>query len=133
MAYLCDGKRIEAWMTGTVSPDGTLALAGSDGAHLTARRANGHVSGYVWPAPGKKWSFDLVKASGHAAIYRAASGKKLRATWVVLPDGTQTGILDRDGTPGPAPVLDTAKGNAAIDGTDLTATAITAASNITGF
>ncbi|MCX2185772.1 hypothetical protein KV205_35510 [Streptomyces sp. SKN60] len=124
VGYLCDGKTVEAWMYGTAGADGTLELAGKNGAALNGKRANGHAVGTV-VAAGRTWAFDLAKTDKPGAIYRATgttAGKQLRAGWVILPDGTQTGLVSLGNTHSPAPQLDTATGQVEIGGFRLNAT-----------
>ncbi|MCX5233288.1 hypothetical protein [Streptomyces sp. NBC_00233] len=132
VAYLCDGKRTEVWLSGTAGSDGSLNLTGPDGARLIAQRANGHASGTVHSAR-TTWTFDLPR-TGTTALYQAtgqAAGKRLRAGWVVLPDGSQTGIVTRSGKPfGPAPRLNAATGSVVVDGIILRATAVTGQSSL---
>ncbi|MFE9139622.1 hypothetical protein [Streptomyces sp. NPDC007355] len=123
VGYLCDGKTIEAWLYGTADANGTLELAGKNGAALNGKRANGHATGTV-TAAGRSWAFDLAKTDKPGAIYRAtgtAASKQLRAGWVVLPDGTQTGLATLGTTRTPAPHLDTATGRITVAGTPLNA------------
>ena len=123
VGYLCDGKTIEAWLYGTAGADGTLELTGKDGAALNGKRAEGHATGTV-TAASRTWTFELPKTDKPGAIYRATgttAGKQLRVGWVILPDGTQTGLATLGTTQTPAPRLDTTTGRVAIAGTPLNA------------
>ncbi|MFF3062701.1 hypothetical protein [Streptomyces sp. NPDC057909] len=131
VGYLCDGKWVEAWLYGAAGPDGKLNLTGKNGSALRGTRAHGHATGTVTTG-GHSWTFDLPKTEKPGAIYRAtgqAAGKKLRAGWILLPDGTQTGVVERGNTPAPAPLLDPTTGQTTIDGTPLTAAPLTSSSN----
>ena len=122
VAYVCDGRQIEAWLQGTAST-GTLALTGPDGASLTGTYGNGVAAGDV-AAGGKAWTFTAPVAVAPAGLYRAASvvaGAQVVGGWIVLPDGRQVGVLKVDGQPEPAPPLEVATGRASVDGTAITA------------
>jgi hypothetical protein len=121
VAYVCDGRRVEAWLTGTHTA-GRLALRSKAGDQLVGTLATEAVTGTV-TVRGRQLSFTIDKAGPPAGLYR---GKTSRSTigWIVLPDGSQVGI-DNDGTPAPAPALDPASGTATVGGTAVTATSIT--------
>jgi hypothetical protein len=123
VAYVCDGRRVEAWLTGTHTA-GQLALRSKAGDRLAGILATDAVTGTV-TVRGRQLSFTINKAAPPAGLYR---GKTSSSTigWIVLPDGSQVGI-DNDGTPAPAPALDPASGTATVGGTAVTATSITGA------
>ncbi|MGK5440557.1 hypothetical protein ACSNN7_01815 [Micromonospora sp. URMC 105] len=123
VAYVCDGKRLEIWLRGTAA-DGRLRLSGKQDATLTGTVADGDVSGELVVGK-RRWTF-TAKASATPApvLYRATAA--LRKTgvdggWIMLPDGSQIGVLTRDGTPVPAPPLDPAFGTTIVDGLTVTA------------
>jgi hypothetical protein len=125
IAYICDGKRLEAWLKGTAS-DGRLALEGKQGATITGtftiRGAQGRVT-----AAGRTNSFTLGIASKPSGLYRTAT--KVRnadvvGSWIVLPDGRQVGVLTEAGRPRPAPALDVASRITTVGGTQVAATTI---------
>ncbi len=121
IAYLCDGKRVEAWLQGT-AVDGTLALAGR-GATLAGTFTAGQAAGTV-TVGGRRWTFSAPVATAPAGLYRATAmvrGANLVGGWIVLVDGTQVGIVSTDDVPTAAPRLDPATGSATVDGTQLTA------------
>jgi hypothetical protein len=121
VAYVCDGRSVEAWLTGSLSA-GRLALRSKAGDRVVGTVATEGVTGTV-TVRGRQLSFTIDKAGPPAGLYR---GKTSRSTigWIVLPDGSQVGI-DNDGTPSPAPALDPASGTATVGGTAVTATSIT--------
>jgi serine/threonine-protein kinase len=126
IAYLCDGKRLEAWLSGTAS-GGTLALTGAKGARLDGTLANGVASGTV-QAAGREFRFSVGVVKAPSGLYRA-SAKVRNATvvagWIRLPDGSYVGAYTADGgEPAPAPALDPATRTATLDGTTLAATPI---------
>ncbi|WP_433158739.1 hypothetical protein [Kribbella sp. CA-247076] len=121
VAYVCDGRRVEAWFTGTQDA-GRLALRSKRGDRLAATVAADAVTGSL-TVRGRPLSFTIDQAAPPAGLYR---GRTSRGTigWIVLPDGSQVGV-DNDGTPGPAPALDPASGTATVGGTAVTARSIT--------
>lgn len=107
VAYLCDGKKAEAWLQGTAA-DGKLSLTGKDVASLTGTFGGGKATGTV-VAAGKQWSFTAPNAVAPSGLYRAAeivNTAKVVCGWIVLADGRQVGVCTTDGQPAPAPRLD---------------------------
>ena len=95
VAYACNGSSVEAWLSGTAS-GGRLALTGKNGAVLTgnydSRRAFGNVS-----ADGITYAFSVYTVKKPSGLYRATAdvrGAKIKAGWIVLPDGTEVGSLE---------------------------------------
>jgi hypothetical protein len=123
VAYLCDGK-LEAWLKGTAS-DGRLSLKGEDGAKLSASfdadRAKGSVS-----VGERTFDFSVKTVKKPSGLWKAAAevrGAKVQGGWIVLEDGTQVGMVTRDGAGASAPAIDAATGRTTIDGQVLTAVA----------
>jgi hypothetical protein len=118
-AYVCDGRSLEIWLRGTVT-GGALDLSGKDGARLTGRidgdRATGEVTGR-----GRTWAFTATATGGNApALYRATAQVRdagVDGGWILLPDGTQTGVVTWNGRPVSAPPLDPAFGTTIVNGT----------------
>lgn len=103
VAYLCDGKSLEAWLTGTVD-GGRVSLDEDGGATVEARFNGKRVTG-VAAKGDDQYAFDLDKADPPAGLYREQSDDTTIG-WIVLPDGRQVGIKNTDGTLTPAPRLD---------------------------
>ncbi|WP_439379443.1 hypothetical protein [Amycolatopsis lexingtonensis] len=125
IAYLCDGKKVEAWLQG-VTTGGKLDLKGAKNAALTGSFDATEVTGTV-TSSGKTWQFTAPVAKKPAGLYRAAPkvrGQQAKVGWIVLPDGSQVGILAAGDDATAAPPLDPAKGSATIDGAAVTAEAI---------
>jgi len=125
IAYICDGKRVEAWLRGTAVA-GVLALTGKGGAEITGtfdgRRARGKVT-----TKGRTDTFSIAVAKKPSGMYRAAArvrNAKVVGSWIVLPDGRQVGVLTEDGVPAPAPELDLAGRTTTVDGARVTASTI---------
>jgi serine/threonine-protein kinase len=119
--YVCDGE-IEAWLTGPTG-SGELALRG-DGGELTAKFDESSATGEV-TAGGQTWTFAIAQVDPPEGLYRVADtilgGAEVDGGWIVLPDGTQIGVLTLDGQSQPAPRLDPATGAVTIDGRPVTA------------
>jgi len=119
--YVCDGV-IEAWLTGATG-DGELALRGQRG-ELTARFDAGSAAGQV-TADGRSWSFTIEQVAPPEGLYRVADtilgGAEVDGGWIILPDGTQIGVLTVGGQSEPAPELDPDTGAVTIDGAEVTA------------
>ena len=117
VAYLCDGKKIEAWLEGTADGS-TLSLTGADGATITGDLQDGSVFGQA-AAKGKQWPYSAALATPPAGTYRgrvSIDGVLKRIGWNVLPDGTVTGIVSDANGVAPAPPLDPAARTASLDG-----------------
>ena len=135
IAYVCNGSVIEAWLKGTAT-GGHLTMTGKGHARLGAtyrtKRAVGHVT-----AHGIRYTFSAPAVHKPSGLYRAIAivrGAKIKAGWIVLPDGTQVGSLEPHAdaaTPSAnrAPMLDVATGTAQDGDTVLVATPI---SGLTG-
>ncbi len=100
-AYVCDGKAVESWLTGTAS-GATASLTGG-GDRLTAEATPGglHVTGTVG---GRPLDVTAALASAPAGLYRLDAGSTT-VGWIIQPDGTQVGLKVGGGVVAPAPVL----------------------------
>lgn len=118
--YVCDGV-IEAWLTGPADP-AELDLRG-EGGELTARYDRTSATGTV-TAGERTWSFTIEQVPPPEGLYRVADsilgGAEVDGAWIVLPDGTQVGLLTVDGQSQPAPALDPDTGTVTIDGATVT-------------
>jgi len=135
IAYVCNGSVIEAWLKGT-AVNGHLTMTGKGHARLSAtyrtKRAVGHVV-----AHGVRYTFSAPAVHKPSGLYRAIAvvrGAKIKAGWIVLPDGTQVGSLEPDANAAapsakPAPALDVTTGTAQDGDTVLVATPV---SGVTG-
>lgn len=106
-AYICDGKRVESWMEGTVSGE-QVSLEGRGGTQLIATLTDDAALGSVTVAE-KRLPFSASVAGPPAGIYEGKAtvdGKPNRIGWIVLPSGRQVGINNVAGSRGPAPELD---------------------------
>jgi hypothetical protein len=135
IAYVCNGSVIEAWLKGTAA-NGHLTMTGKGHARLSAtyrtKRAVGHVI-----AHGVRYTFSAPAVHKPSGLYRAIAivrGAKIKAGWIVLPDGSQVGSLEPNtNATAPsatrAPMLDVTTGTAHDGNTVLVATPI---SGVTG-
>ena len=71
IAYLCDGKRVEAWLQGT-AVNGKLVLGGRGGAKLTGTYTGGQ-AGARSRSPVRKWVFSAPVAKAPSGLYRATA------------------------------------------------------------
>jgi hypothetical protein len=113
IAYLCDGRKTEAWLKGTAA-DGQLNLTGAKNANLTGSYTDTTVSGTV-VAAGKNWQFRVQKVTPPSGLYRLAApvnNAQLVGGWIKIGDQV-VGLLS-DGRPAPALKAD---GTVTIDGT----------------
>ncbi|MEV5901537.1 hypothetical protein [Streptomyces sp. NPDC052127] len=124
IAYYCDGRTEESWLKGDVEDDGTLRLTGKHGAKLDGTLQDGkRVEGTVTVSGGRH-AFAADRAAKPSGLWRATAtvrSAKIDGGWIVLKDGTQVGILTRDGKPSPAPAIDPETGAVTVDGQQLTA------------
>ena len=122
IAYLCDGRRIEAWMLGSAT-DGRLQLTGDDGASLIGTFDEGSAAGEV-TARGRTFTLDIPVAKKPSGLYRSTAdlrGARVVTGWIVLANGEQVGIANTAGRTAPAPPLDLAYRTATINGQEVTA------------
>ncbi|KWV33554.1 hypothetical protein [Micromonospora rifamycinica] len=128
VAYVCDGKKLEVWLNGTAA-NGRMKLTGKKGEVLTGSFGDGVASGEMVVGQ-RRWKF-TAKQTGKPdpVLYRATSQQRRSGVdggWIMLPDGSQIGVVTRDGEPVSAPPLDPAFGTTILDGRTLTAAPVTA-------
>lgn len=108
--YLCDGKKIEAWLEGTVSGD-QVDLRGKQGAAATGTISADAILGAV-TINSEQSPYSAKITQKPAGLYEGrgnVNGVANRIGWIVLPDGSQVGIRNINGQRSPAPRLDTNK------------------------
>ncbi len=119
VGYICDGKRVEAWLEGSVSGS-DLSLKSADGKSTIVGTVDEAKSLGTVAVGDKEWPFAAKDAASPAGLYEGRASVKgvlNRIGWIVLPDGTQTGVLKAGTTEVPAPVLDPANpGSVVVDG-----------------
>src|SRR5262249_56348965 len=116
---------IEACLKGTAA-GGRLTMTGKNRARLSAsygfKRASGHVV-----AHGIRYTFSVPAVHRPSGLYRSIAivrGAKIKAGWIVLPDGSQVRSLEPNADPvAPsatrAPILYVTTGTAQDGGTVL--------------
>jgi hypothetical protein len=133
-AYLCDGHSVEAWLQGTVTGT-SMTLSGRGGAELTGSINGDALFGSLNAAgrPAVPFSAALSKPPAGVFQYRKeVNGLATRVGWVVLPDGSEAGIVDSGATRSPAPWLDPATGTFTVDGVTSTASTVTGTDTVVG-
>jgi hypothetical protein len=120
-AYVCDGATVEVWLNGPAF-NGELLLTGDNG-ELVGSYDEAQATGRT-VAFGREWTFTIEEVAPPEGLYQFADtvvgGAEVEGGWIVLPDGTQVGVLTVDGESGPAPALDLATGQVEIEGTTVT-------------
>ncbi|WP_433802897.1 serine/threonine-protein kinase [Actinomycetospora sp. CA-084318] len=120
-AYLCDGKKIEAWLEGTVSGT-TMELSNPKGAavrvDVTETAALGSMT-----VGGRTLPFSAERSAPPAGLYSARTGTS-RVGWIVLADGEQVGTRKDGEVVSPAPALDPAARTTTVDGQTVQATLV---------
>ena len=104
VAYVCDGKKIEAWLEGTLVGD-QLSLRGAQEATLTGTVTEAAALGSV-AVGGKQWPYAAQGVQAPAGIYEGRAsvrGVATRIGWVVEGDGRVTGNARAAGSPEPTP------------------------------
>ncbi|AVV43459.1 hypothetical protein C6376_20480 [Streptomyces sp. P3] len=124
IAYFCDGRTQESWLRGDVEDDGTLRLTGSHGAKLEGTLEDGKGIDGTVEVSGTRHAFTVERAKKPSGLWRATAtvrSAKIDGGWIVLKDGSQVGVVNRDGEPSPAPRIDPETGAVTVDGQRLTA------------
>jgi serine/threonine-protein kinase len=125
IAYVCDGKKAEAWLQGPVA-GGVVDAAGAASSHLSANYTHQRLAGTV-TAAGHTWTFTVGAVVPPSGLYRASATvrqAKVVAGWIVLPDGRQVGVINNGGTEAAAPPLDPTTLTTVVDSTTVTATPV---------
>jgi hypothetical protein len=127
VAYVCDGKKVEAWYEGTLT-GADLQLSAADGKPgITATVTDAATLGTVTVGD-EDLPFAAEGVAAPAGLYEgraAVRGALTRIGWIVDDDGDVTGVANAGGTRRPAPALDPADpGATRIDGVPVTVTAL---------
>ena len=132
VAYVCNGKNVEAWLQGSVSGD-QVTLTGNKGASLTGSLSGLDLFGTVTPRTGQTFPFAAELSPHPAGVYQArieVNGLATRIGWAVLPDGTQVGVAVEGTAELAAPPLDLSDGGFTIDGGSFTAALVAGAATV---
>ena len=102
--YTCDGVNVESWFTGRVEGDRAQLTGWGD--NIRFRLAdNGAVAGEA-TINGDSFSFTAKRAYEPAGLYRAETADgQTSIGWIVLPDGSQVGVMTDGMDAEPAPTL----------------------------
>ncbi|WP_345604404.1 hypothetical protein [Pseudonocardia adelaidensis] len=135
VAYVCDGKKLEAWFEGTLAGD-DLQLSAADGKPaITATVTEAATLGTV-TVGGKDLPFAAKGVEAPAGLYEgraAVRGVLTRIGWIVEDNGKVTGVANAGGSRRPAPALDPADPAATrIEGVPVTVTALDGAVPVIG-
>jgi serine/threonine protein kinase len=106
-AYVCDGRKFEVWMQGTVTGD-QVTMTGPDNATLTGVVDQQQLSGRIVTPQRGEIDFLALQARPPAGVYKAeieVNGQDAYLGWAVLPDGTQLGAVRSGQSVTPAPPL----------------------------
>ena len=128
VAYVCDGKKIEAWLEGTLVGD-QLELRGAKDATITGSVTEAATLGSV-SVGGKQWPYAAQGVQAPAGIYEGRAsvrGVTTRIGWVVEGNGQITGAARVAGSPEPvpAPPFDPATpGSVRFEGVPVSVTAV---------
>ena len=106
VAYVCDGKKVEAWMEGTLAGE-QLTLTGKTGS-LSATVSDKATLGSL-TVDGAEWPFAAKGVAAPAGLYQGRGvlkGVAARVGWIVEENGNVTGLATAGGRTLPAPVID---------------------------
>jgi hypothetical protein len=125
VAYTCDGKKIEAWMEGTLTGD-QLALQGKTSS-LTATVSEKATLGSI-TVNGTEWPFSAKGVQAPAGLYEGRGvlrGVAARVGWIVEDNGKVTGVAKLGDQEETAPTLGRpAPGTIAVGADTLTVTQV---------
>lgn len=110
VGYLCDGRSVEAWLSGTVT-NGRVTLEEPNGPGTVFADISGTRITGIAVARDDEFDFALEKAESPAGLYRQQDGDT-KIGWIVYQDGDQVGIASTGGQSRPAPTLDPTSGEA---------------------
>jgi len=130
VAYVCDGKQIEAWLEGSLVGD-QLSLTGTKDptATITGTVTDAAALGSV-AVGGKQWPYAAKGVEAPGGIYEGRAnvrGVATRIGWIVEGDGQITGAARPAGAaqPQPAPAFDPAAPDAVtLDGVEVAVSAV---------
>jgi serine/threonine-protein kinase len=125
VAYLSDGKNVDAWLQGSAA-NGAFSLTSPQGATLTGQFSGGKVTGSV-SIQGMRWSFAAPSVAPPGGLYRTApgAGGAITGGWIVMADGGQVGTVTVGGLHSAAPKLDPSTHLATVGGQQVAAVTVT--------
>jgi hypothetical protein len=129
VGYVCDGKKIEAWLEGTVDGDKITLKSASGKTTLDGTISDTAAFGTVAVA-GKSWPYAAQAVVAPGGLYEGRAnvrGVAKRIGWIVEKDGKVTGLTQVAGSDDaePAPPFDPAAPNGVqLEGVPVTVTAV---------
>lgn len=127
VAYVCNGKEIEAWLEGTIA-GGEVTLSSADGSTTITGTVDDTASLGTVTVGERSWPYAAKAVIAPAGLYEGTAnidGVANRIGWVVENDGTVTGNRRAAGEVLPAPELDPANpGAVVLDGVTVVVTEI---------
>ena len=127
VAYVCDGKKVEAWYEGTLAGD-ELQLSAADGKQGIAAKVTESATLGTVTVGDEELPFAAKGVKAPAGLYEGRAsvrGVLTRIGWIVDEDGKVTGVANAGGDRRPAPALDPADPAATrIGGVPVTVTAL---------
>ncbi|MEJ3657885.1 hypothetical protein WEH80_33460 [Actinomycetes bacterium KLBMP 9759] len=127
VAYICDGKKVEAWLEGEVKGS-SVELKNAAGTSTVSGTVDEKQSTGTITVGDTSFSYAAKAATPPSGLYEGRAdvqGVANRVGWIVLEDGSQVGIRSAGGVAQPAPALNPADlGAVRIDGVPVTVTAI---------
>jgi hypothetical protein len=124
VAYVCDGKKVEAWMEGALDGD-KLTLQGKTSS-LTATVNEKATLGSV-TVNGAEWPFSAKGVAAPAGLYQGRGilkGVAARVGWIVEDNGKVTGVAEVNGGEPAPPINGAAPASITVDGNTVTVTAV---------
>ena len=132
VAYVCDGKKVEAWMEGALDGD-KLTLQGKTSS-LTATVNEMATLGSV-TVNGAEWPFSAKGVAAPAGLYQGRGvlkGVAARVGWIVEDNGNVTGVSDVNGGEPAPPINGAAPASITVDGNTVTVTAVGGDATVVG-
>ncbi|WP_283134865.1 hypothetical protein [Rhizohabitans arisaemae] len=121
IAYVCDGRRLEAWLRGKVNADGSVVLTGPGG-QVVAAVGDRFLGGAVQLKGGDPVGFSAPPVRPPSGLYRLTAtlrGAKVVGGWIVTPDGRQVGVVKVGTSVRSAPAYDPGTDAVEVDGERL--------------
>jgi hypothetical protein len=135
VAYVCDGKKVEAWYEGTLAGERLELSAAGGKPGITATVTDSATLGTVTVGD-EELPFAAKAVDAPAGLYEgraSVDGVLTRIGWIVDEDGDVTGVANSGGTRRPAPDLNPASRSAGrIDGVPVTVTALDGSGPVIG-
>ncbi|MEA2412954.1 MAG: hypothetical protein QOC77_3515 [Thermoleophilaceae bacterium] len=93
VAYVCNGGHGIAEPFAGPRRGTRVDLKSARGAHLSASIGAASASGTITLTSGRVLRFTAARSGGRSGLYRVKDERRVKASWVVLPDGRQRGTF----------------------------------------